>query len=800
VESAEVEQAARPRRVAAVVAAAVVLVVAAGVWGAVEHGQASSARAASGSASLAQQALAQQATDPSAAARLAVQAYRLEPSVQARQVLGTLAEDDGPVSRFLRADQWAVDDLVQSPDGRIVYASSDDGALRAWNMQSGALVARTTADSGLSGLALNPAGTVLTGIDSSDEVLAWNARTLAPQRLPLVESDLGFTGVQQAAEEQVAEAGFYDGGRRYFALADSGELVTEAWPDDPSPGSTNIDPLLSKAGAAQISTQDGDEVAAADVSGPQDSGSPADTLYVATTDGRVLTVDLDDLSAQVPIGFTEELTGITGIALDPAGGDVAILAGGSAGLYSLPSGTRVAPLSGVDATTWGVGFDAANSAQPYVVVAGSGGVSLEPKPTEDGVSEYGSPASGADPDGLLAEARGGHAQTVALPDGPQGGPGLVAVGAPNGLITIIDPALTGLALPSPEPSTIAAFSPRGELLLAGLTQQNDSAMAYAIDPGAGVGPSANQSYAVSTVFNPSSSWWSSGEPFFANTAAIGGDYAVVGGQDPGGEPAVFVWNARTGAPVKELRMSKGSTATDSIATAVADDPALGLIVARDSAGAVEAWSTKTWAPVMNLETGATGGQLALAPGGSTAVVGLLFAGSGDTLMHSAALGFIDLRTHTMREVTVPAAADMIAVSPASGEIATEAADSTLRFYHADGTPDGAPSPLGGDGTGLAYNAAGTELAVTTATAGTTVLDCATGQPVGPVLPGPSGSFASAPQWNPDGTIVAVEAGSATAPGTSIAEVPGPTQLWDVNPPDWQARLSALTLADAVSPG
>jgi WD40 repeat protein len=798
VESAEVEHAGRPGRVAAV-AAALVLVVAAGVWGAVEHGQARAAQAASGSVSLAQQALSLQGSDPSAAARLAVQAYRLEPTAQARQVLGTLAEDDGPVSRFLRADRWAVDDLVQSPDGRIVYASSQDGALRAWNMESGALVAKTTTGSGLSGLALNPAGTVLTGVDAEGELVAWDAQTLAPRTVPLVESALGFSGAQ-AADGQIAEAGFYDGGRRYFALADGGGLVTEAWPDDPNPGSTNIDKLLSAAGQAQVSTQDGVEVAAADASGLEDSGSPADTLYVATTDGRVLAVDLDDLSAAVPIGFGEELSGITGIALDPSGGDVAILADGSAGLYSLQSGTHVAPLSGVDAATWGIGFDAVNTAEPYVVAAGSGGVSLEPKPTEDGVSDYGSSASGADPDGLLAEARGGPAQTVALPDGPPGGPGLVAVGAPNGLITIIDPALTGLALPSPEPSTIAAFSPRGQLLLAGLVQQNDSAMAYAIDPSVGGGPSANQSYAVGMVFTPSSSWWSSGSPFFANAAAVGDDYAVVAGQDPSNDPAVFVWNARTGAPVKELRMAEGATATASIATAVADDPALGLIVARDSAGAVEAWSTTTWAPVMTLQTGATGGQLALAPGGSSAVVDLLFAGSGDTLTRSAALGFIDLRAHTIREVTVPTAADMIAVSPTSGEIATEAADSTLRFYHADGTPDGTPSPLGGDGTGLAYNAAGTELAVTTASAGTTVLDAATLQPVGPVLPGPSGSFASDPQWSPDGTIVAVEAGSATAPGISLAEVPGPTQLWDVNPRDWQARLSALTLADAVPSG
>lgn len=806
-ETSEVEQAARPgplspaagriRRTAAVTFAAIL--VATSGWAALDHGRVSSIRAFSRSVSLAQEALTLQPEDPAAAARLALEAYRAAPTAQARQVLGTLAEDDGPVSRFLRADSSAIDDLVQSPDGRILYASSNDGALRAWDMEDGALLAQASAGSGLVGLALDPAGTILTGIDSAGEFVAFSTGTLTRQKLSASESALGLSN-DQTAGSQVAGAGFYDGGKRYFVLSYDGRLLTETWPGGSDLNSTTINSLLRAGGQVQVSSQDGDAVAGADVSGPEDSGSPADTLYIATTDGRVVTVHLDDLATQVAIGFDEELTDITGIALDPSGDDVAILADGSAGLYSVPDGAHVAPLSGVDAGTWGVAFDAANAGRPYLVVAGSSGVSLEPKSTENGVSFYGSSASSADPEGLLAQAHGGQAQTVATPDGAPGGPGLVAVGAANGLITIIDPARSGLALPAPQPSTIAAFSAQGDLLLAGLSAaHNDSVMAYAIDPSADRAPSANQSYAVGAVFAPSSSWWSSGSPFFADAAAFDGGYAAIAGQDPTGAPAVFVWKAHTGAPIRELRMPKGSTGTASIATAVAEDPALGLIVARDSAGAVMAWSATTWAPVMTLETGAAGGQLALAPDGSRAVVNLLFTTSGNALMHGSALGLIDLRARTIHEVAVPVAADMIAVSPASGEVAVQAQDSTLRFYHADGTPDGGPSPLGGHGTGIAYNATGTELAVTTAGFGTTVIESATRQPVGPVLPEPIGSFASDPQWSPDGTIVAVEAGSASAPGVSSAEIPGPPQLWDVSPQDWQARLSALTSADAGAP-
>lgn len=768
------------------------LIIAAALYAGFQHRQARTAEAAASSTALVQQALALQNGDPTAAARLAIAAYRLAPTPQAADALGTLAQLDSPVKDYLRVDTWSISDLTQSPDGRFVYASSQNGALRAWDVATGAVVAQTDPGTALTGLAINPSGTILTGINSEGNLLAWNSQTLQSEPVP---SDEGF--LEGVHGSTVIDAGFYDDGNRYFALTTSGDLISEAWPDDPSPLSTSVDTMLKQAGQPTVSSQTASEATAADLSSGQAAGEAADTLYVATTDGRVLAVDLDNETAAVAIG--SYLTGITSIALDPSGdGELAVVANGTGAEYSLSSGRQTSTIPGVTADTWGIGFDDTGPSGSYYILAGNDGVTLQPTTSDTDGSSTGEATAA---DALLEEPHGTDAQAVAFPTGAMGGSDFVAVGSANGLITILDPALAGLALTAPQPSTVAAFDTRGDLLLAGLTNQNAATFAYSIDPDSPVQPSANQSYAVARLYPTPTSWWAASDEFFANSATLDRDFAVVAGQSPQGQPVVLVWNAKTGAPVRELQLpdvpssSTPATPTPAIATAAVDDPALGLIVARESTGTVIGWSTTTWKPVLDLDTGAPGSQIALTPDGASAVINLDFARSGTNSPDSAALGFINLRTRALHEVHIPVAAEDIAVSPTTGNIAIQGADSLLRFYYSDGTEDGQTDALQGIGAGLAYNPAGTELAVTTSS-GTLVLDAATRTQLSPLLPAPPGAYTDAPTWSPNGAVLVVLTGVPLQTGASATLVAGSPQLWDVNPQDWRQRLCELSSTDA----
>lgn len=785
----------RPVQVAwqtpAVLAAACALV-ASVVLAGVERGQADTAQASADATSMAQQALALQRSDPPAAAQLALAAYQLATNPQTTQTLGTLAQLDGPIRAYLRADTWGIADLAQSPDGRFVYASSQNGALRAWSIATGTVAAQTTTSAALTGLALDPSGTVLTGIDSSGHVLVFNSETLHPQSVGPGGKYVG--GVNGSV---VVRAGFYADGSRYFALTADGSLTSEEWPDDPSPLTTTVNKMLEQAGQSVVSEPSGGQAVAADVSNGRPGDGPADTLYIATPDGRVLAVNLDNETAKVAIGLSSGLTGITSLALDPSGGtQLAVVANGTGGEYSLTSGQQISIIPGVTTETWSLGFDATNPYSPYYVLADDTGVDLVP--TASDVS-----TSSTTADAPLAQPHGASTQAVAFPAERQGGSSLVAAGSANGLITLIDPTLTGFALKSPQPSTIAAFNSKGSLLLSGISEQDAAALAYSITPDAARQPYPNQSYAVNALYAPPNSWWSGSQTFFANSGALDTHYAVIAGHDPAGLPAILAWNATNGAPAHELHMpdipstsTSSSTTTSTVATAAVDDPSLGLVIARDSAGTIAAWSTTSWKPVASFDTGAPGGQIALTPDGTKAVVNLDFDVNGTNPPASAALGFIDLRAHTLHEVRIPVTAARIAISPTTGEIATQGADSSLRFYHPDGTPDGPATMLQGTGTGLAYNATGTQLAVTAGRQGTIVLDAATKAQLCPQLPAPPGGDALEPEWSPNGDILAVLTGIPSqtyGPG----ELAGSPQLWDMKPQDWKQRLHDLTRTDAT---
>ncbi|MEI4861626.1 hypothetical protein Q8G41_28985, partial [Klebsiella pneumoniae] len=76
----------------------------------------------------------------------------------------------------------------------------------------------------------------------------------------------------------------------------------------------------------------------------------ADTLYLGTSDGRVLAVNLDHETAKVALSSVGGSSGISSVALDPAGGtDLAVIANGSGAEYSLSSGQLISTIPGVTA-------------------------------------------------------------------------------------------------------------------------------------------------------------------------------------------------------------------------------------------------------------------------------------------------------------------------------------------------------------------------------------------------------------------------------------------------------------------
>jgi WD40 repeat protein len=754
----------------AVGAVAVTVVVAAAFLVAV-RGSSDRASRQTIAATLAAEASALTGTSPHLAAQLAAASYGIDPSYVAQDALFHVALDNATVERVIGGTGHAINALAEDRDGTEVYAASSDGSVIGWDMTTGDQLARTRLSSTVQALAADPNGPYLAGVDGRGDVLLWHtgARSLGkPTTIAL--------GVEQTGGVPVIGLGFFEGGDLAYVLYGNGYAVTCNVLTGRYLDSGYV---ANFAAQRHISYPSGTSLTAASQAIIPPGAPAAAMVYVATTDNRILAINLKTFRLSVTLRSSLLPSNPTSVAVLP-GTARTIEVSGTSGVTMWDTATG-REIQDYPVSTLGAGFDAdgsvmaAQTSTGVALIGISGGYTGTGETTTAGGTTTTSGTSGVQSGQLY----GGAVEAMAVPtsDGT-----LIAAGAADGSISVINPAESRLQLPSAPGTPVLAFDQRGNLILSGAYNGNRTTDLYSIHPPDGY---SSGSYAMVRTYDPASSWWPAGDEFYTNDAVVGGGLLIAAGQDPFGHGVVLVWNEVTGRPVRELKLS-GSPA---LGVDVRYDPRLRLIVVRDSNGQVDAWSVGNWRQVAQIALGTATGNIALSPDGLTVAAALQYGESSAAPAGQASkLALIDLRTHSLREKTLASAFYRTAYAPDGSRLAL-AGDNVVRFVSpAGGTISGAPViQLPGTPENMSYSPDGRLLAVALIDGRTAIYDTTTGQLAYPPIPGGQGNQAANVAWNPSGTLLAIALGQQAGQYLEAST----TALWQVDPRVWARQDCSL---------
>jgi WD40 repeat protein len=291
------------------------------------------------------QLLAREATsipDPQRASLLAIGAYRLAPTADARSAILTLA-DNQELGRPLSSTGSAVNGIAFAPHGRTLASASQDGKIRFWDLstrrQLGASLTATRTGE-VTSVAFGPDGRTLASAGGDGMVRLWSASTRREIHGPLTATSKrpgsSADAVAFSPDGRTLASGGDDGTLRFWNVASGRELgpplagsrpvlAADSYRHIPSP----VNAVAFSRDGRMLATGAGDGMVRLwDVPGHRKLGAPliastdsyvssvalspdGQTLASATRDGNV---EVWDLATRRELGAP--LTASTGVKLD----------------------------------------------------------------------------------------------------------------------------------------------------------------------------------------------------------------------------------------------------------------------------------------------------------------------------------------------------------------------------------------------------------------------------------------------------------------------------------------------------
>lgn len=408
--------------------------------------------------------------------------------------------------------------------------------------------------------------------------------------------------------------------------------------------------------------------------------------------------------------------------------------------------------------------------------------------------------------------RGGKEGVSVGESGPSGPPVLgfetspdgIAAILPGGRVSVLAQAGVGISKAETGYTPVAAFGSDGRLYVAEGYDANHIEELQAVRPQPRALDGEYQEEDVLQTYGPGKDWWpeadesealySEEEPgLYVNDVAGDSELLVAGGQDPNGDAAVMVWDAKSGRPLQHLPLGTGGVTTElpSIVSDVMLLPGKHKIAAYSATQELVAiWSTDTWELEDSIPIGPAGG-LSLSPDESTIVaVGIDEESEGYVEPDDRTdLTFIDVDAGQATDKVPASGVTELAFSPDGSTLALGDANGFLRFRSPDGRqPAGPLVGVHGGIEDIAWRPDGALVAVALSQGGIVLVDSETGQ-VSQPLPHEPFSPTVGLSWNSDGSMLAALNPLPEEEGEGYD--PGPAAIWTLGSSTLERRMCEL---------